>query len=140
MNIPEDHFRNVPVGALSPSIEMQQKQQQSLLQRTISFPNNTNPPATNKQHKSSSFWNQRKIPQLLQLICLSLIAYFRRFSLVSRLNSHLVPCLYSEANPHLSHPLHGHLIRTTRHRSFVPPDLISLTFQKFNKQLILRWK
>lgn len=40
---------------------MQQKQQQSLLQRTISFPNNTNPQAnlgsTNKQNKSSSFWN-----------------------------------------------------------------------------------
>ena len=61
MNIPEDHFRNVPVGALSPSIEMQQKQQQSLLQRTISFPNNTNPQinpgSTSKQQKTSSFWN-----------------------------------------------------------------------------------
>ena len=61
MNIPEDHFRNVPVGALSPSIEMQQKQQQSLLQRTSSFPNNTNPQtnlgSTNKQQKTSSFWN-----------------------------------------------------------------------------------
>ena len=59
MTIPDDHFRNVPVGALSPSIEMQQKQQQNLLQRTISFPNNS-PPQTNsnsKQQKSSSFWN-----------------------------------------------------------------------------------
>ena len=59
VNIPDDHFRNVPVGALSPSIEMQQKQQQNLLQRTTSISNNSTPQSdsTNKQQKSSSFWN-----------------------------------------------------------------------------------
>ena len=56
----EDHFRNVPVGALSPSIEMQQKQQQNLLQRKSSLTNTVLPSITNsstKQQRSNSFWN-----------------------------------------------------------------------------------
>ena len=59
-SLAEDHFRNVPVGALSPSIEMQQKQQQNLLHRKPSLTNTASPSITNlsnKQQRSSSFWN-----------------------------------------------------------------------------------
>jgi hypothetical protein len=58
--IAEDHFKNVPVGALSPSIEMQQKQQQNLLQRKTSLTNSALPSNcndSNKQQKTSSFWS-----------------------------------------------------------------------------------
>ena len=58
--IAEDHFKNVPVGALSPSIEMQQKQQQNLLQRKTSLTNSalqSNCNDSNKQQKTSSFWS-----------------------------------------------------------------------------------
>ena len=58
--LPADHFRNVPVGALSPSIEMQQKQQQNLLQRKTSLTTTVSPLITNsstKQQRSNSFWN-----------------------------------------------------------------------------------
>ena len=59
--IPDDHFRNVPVGALSPSIQMQQKQQQNLKNNRKSSLTNASSPSTtnlsNKQHRSNSFWN-----------------------------------------------------------------------------------
>ena len=60
MLIPEDHFRNMPVGALSPSLSMQQKQQQNLLNRKTSIANDLVPTTSNstqKQRKGNSFWN-----------------------------------------------------------------------------------
>ena len=60
MLIADDHFRNMPVGALSPSLSMQQKQQQNLLNRKTSITNDPVPTtsnATQKQRKGSSFWN-----------------------------------------------------------------------------------
>ena len=60
MLIAEDHFRNMPVGALSPSLSMQQKQQQHLLNRKTSItkdPVPTTSNSTQKQRKGNSFWN-----------------------------------------------------------------------------------
>ena len=60
MLIADDHFRNMPVGALSPSLSMQQKQQQNLLNRKNSITNDpvpTTSTSTQKQRKGNSFWN-----------------------------------------------------------------------------------